>query len=314
MSILISCPKCQKKLKLAETLLGKKIKCPACAAIITVEGEASAAPPADDDEEVPRRPAKKAPPPSDEEDEDEEDRPRKKRSKAARDEEDDDDRPRKGRRKKGKKQGSSSTVLLIVGVVCLVLCGGCGGVGYWFYRIGKGVVADLPANGSGEPLAGPKPATFPAGWKEFRSPQYGFSVMLPGTPAESPFTDEKGCEYRLAVPAEQPLALVTTGYWIHKMELDGADESPLGIEFSLGSQVTIGNAHVRGKKAFNEKSGTFAGKPGRAWDVKDDQGRVWHFRACVSGTKAYIVGAGPETVIPAADAERFFASFELLAR
>ncbi len=191
MSVIVSCPKCQKKLKIEDNVLGKNIKCPGCAAVFATKapGAAAAAPPApvkaapaapkkapppddEDEDEAPRRPAKAAPKAARDDDDEEDDRPAKKpAAKAARDDddededrptkkpaakksradddEDEDDRPAKGaakrRRpaddddedddrpaKKEKKKGGAGKVLAIIGVIVLLLCGGCGGLGYYF--------------------------------------------------------------------------------------------------------------------------------------------------------------------------------------
>jgi hypothetical protein len=118
MSVQIECPKCQKKLKIEDNLLGKNIKCPACAAVFAVKAPASsttaavpppartdpepprkAVPPPDDDEdEAPRRPDKAAPKARDD---DEDDRPAKPAAKKSRNDDDDyDDRPKKSSAKR----------------------------------------------------------------------------------------------------------------------------------------------------------------------------------------------------------------------
>jgi hypothetical protein len=54
MPIALGCPKCSKKLKLADTLAGKAVKCPQCATVLRVPGTAAAA----------VKPAPAAPPPA----------------------------------------------------------------------------------------------------------------------------------------------------------------------------------------------------------------------------------------------------------
>ncbi len=46
MPIALGCPKCSKKLKLADTLAGKAVKCPQCATVLRVPGTAAAVKPA----------------------------------------------------------------------------------------------------------------------------------------------------------------------------------------------------------------------------------------------------------------------------
>src|SRR4051794_30693722 len=87
MPITIACSQCDKKLKVPDNLVGKKVKCPSCQAIIQVpaadEGDA---PP--EDEGVTKRPASRPAPARSSEDEDEsEPRPRRRRQEADEDEE-----------------------------------------------------------------------------------------------------------------------------------------------------------------------------------------------------------------------------------
>ena len=343
MSIQTTCPQCEKILKFADNYLGRNIKCPECATIFRVKpaanGSSSAAPPARTAAIAPRR----QPPPPDAEDEDETPSPpaRAATNEVEDDEDDEDDRPkrsagkksRKDRRvRKRKKKGSAGTVLLIGGVLGLLPCGGGGGLAYYLYvrtvnAVGGALTegfSKLPTalesegtakKSGGEPLAGPKPASFPAGWKEAREDKYGFRVMLPGTfkPDILNLNKEGDATFALDVPAEQD-GWVKSGYWIHITAYEGAEE-PAKAEYLLGQQPIFGELHVEGGKSINVKKGTFAGKPGIAWDVEPTKGGgVWHFRCCIAGGKAFMLGVGPDPKISAADADRFFASFELRAK
>jgi hypothetical protein len=295
-----------------------------------------ASPPEDDKEALPRRPARadKGRDADDEEDDrpkkpaarkpregddEEDDRPRKpaaKKRPAADDDDDEDARRDRSRGRKPKKKGSGATVALIIGGVVLFLCAGCGGVAYWLYRAGRDVAGQISsglevdkAQGDKTPLAGPKPATFPPGWKEFRSDQYGFSAWLPGAPRAGDLNNASDADFTLDVPADQPLGPSSSGYWIGVVVKE--EEHPLGPEFMLKTYMKLGEAHAGLGTALNERSGTFAGKPGRAWNVRTHQGGVWHFRACAAGKVVYLLGAGPEDKVPAADADKFFSSFEV---
>jgi hypothetical protein len=208
MSVIVSCPKCQKKLKIEDNVLGKNIKCPSCAAVFATKAPAGAAapppppppaktapaapkkappPPDDDEEEAPRRPAKAAPkadldddeddrpakkpaakkarddddddePPAKksraDDDEDEDDRPAKKgaakKGRASDDDDDDDDRPAK----KEKKKGGSGKVLAIIGVIVLLLCGGCGSIGAYLWYKGSEIVGGAITNAQAQ-MTGP---------------------------------------------------------------------------------------------------------------------------------------------------------------
>jgi len=124
MPVVVNCTKCQKKLKIPDELLGKKVKCPTCSAVFTAEASegveeerpvpkpAVKRPPVEDeDDDVPAPKAKRKPVVDDDDDEgvsskpskrkpvaddDDEDEPPKKTSKRKVDDDDDeDDAPRK---------------------------------------------------------------------------------------------------------------------------------------------------------------------------------------------------------------------------
>jgi WD40 repeat protein len=137
MPFLVTCP-CGKKLRVADENEGKKVRCPACQALVVARPESAAKPapqgPHEEESETKRRPASReveededrpARKPAREADPDENDeapaRPRRK--KAARDDEEDGDRPAKTAKKKGSK------AWLWVGCGCSsLLFLGCAGV------------------------------------------------------------------------------------------------------------------------------------------------------------------------------------------
>lgn len=148
MSLSVACPGCQARYRLADGSEGKKVKCKKCGVPFTVQPAAAAepetgiapsspakvkqrAPVAEDPlgEDRPRRRAK-----DDEDDDGAEDRPRR-RARANAD--DDDDRPR--RRRHNAKQSSGSNVGLIIGGVVLGVLLLGGGVGYFFWSVGRTV-------------------------------------------------------------------------------------------------------------------------------------------------------------------------------
>jgi predicted Zn finger-like uncharacterized protein len=103
MSETATCPKCQRSLRIPDSLLGQRVKCPACATTFTASANgAGASPP--EEEEAPPRPERRSrrPPPRDEEEEAPRRRP-------ARQEEDEDERPisRKIRRDEEDEEGPS---------------------------------------------------------------------------------------------------------------------------------------------------------------------------------------------------------------
>ncbi len=120
MPVVVNCTKCQKKLKIPDELLGKKVKCPTCSAVFTAEASEAVAedrpaprpaakkPPVEEDDDVPAPKAKRKPVDDDDDeevsakpskrkvvDDDDEDEPPKKMSKRKSDDDDDDDAPKK---------------------------------------------------------------------------------------------------------------------------------------------------------------------------------------------------------------------------
>jgi hypothetical protein len=121
MSILVNCPSCERKLKVPDELLGKKVKCPGCATIFTAEEiEETVA----SEEEAPRQPRR----PAREEESLEEERPRRaaRRSSPPPDEDDYDDemeiRPRRRGRSRAREAVNGPAIgLLITGIIGVVL-------------------------------------------------------------------------------------------------------------------------------------------------------------------------------------------------
>jgi predicted Zn finger-like uncharacterized protein len=86
---LISCPHCQKKLRVPENLLGQPVKCPTCSQVFTADPKAASGEPPPE----PARPTAV----SRRREEDDEDAPRPRRSRVAAEEDEEDDRPRRRR-------------------------------------------------------------------------------------------------------------------------------------------------------------------------------------------------------------------------
>jgi predicted Zn finger-like uncharacterized protein len=116
MSEVVNCPKCERKLRVPEELLGKKVKCPTCSETFTAAAAAGGgeAPLAPVDEPAPRRPR--------DEDIQEEDRPSRRPPRR-----DDDrgyaDEPPRRRRSSGDYQPHRGTLILVFGILGLVVCG-----------------------------------------------------------------------------------------------------------------------------------------------------------------------------------------------
>jgi hypothetical protein len=127
----VNCPHCGKKLRVPDTLLGKRVKCVSCGEAFVAEADgveepeggpppgskAGRRPPAEDEERVqdrPRRGRARA------EEDEEEERPRRGRRRDEEDEEEEDDRPRRKRRR-GAASGAfvkaPAIALLVVGIL-----------------------------------------------------------------------------------------------------------------------------------------------------------------------------------------------------
>jgi predicted Zn finger-like uncharacterized protein len=111
MNLTISCPSCQRTLRVPESLLGQAVKCPSCAHNFTApEHVEDDAPPRPASDRPSRRPA--APPPED--DSDDEQRISKRRARADDYEEDYEDRPRRSRRRRDEKPGKVQAIAIMV--------------------------------------------------------------------------------------------------------------------------------------------------------------------------------------------------------
>jgi hypothetical protein len=123
MAIAVSCPHCDGRLKLADKLAAKTVKCPKC-------GKAFKAASEEDDEldeaieERKERPAPSRSRRERDDDEDDDDRPRSRRHDDDDEDDDDDDRPRRSRRKSKQKKSNTGLIIGLCaggGVLVLVL-------------------------------------------------------------------------------------------------------------------------------------------------------------------------------------------------
>lgn len=131
---LVSCPDCQRKLRVPDELVGKLVKCPTCGQTFTADPATQAPPPdpppnrtdkvartskvardPDEDDDRPRRRSR-----SDRDDEDDDDRPRRRRSRYGRDDDDDDDEDDGRRRRRDLAPHRADTVLTL-GIIGIVL-------------------------------------------------------------------------------------------------------------------------------------------------------------------------------------------------
>jgi predicted Zn finger-like uncharacterized protein len=104
MPTIVQCPSCEKKLRVADELLGKTVRCPGCKTAFTAEGEDEPIE-AELVEEAPRRPRRPVAAADDEEDE-----PRPRRPQEVEDEEKDEPRPRRRPRRINPRREAESAV------------------------------------------------------------------------------------------------------------------------------------------------------------------------------------------------------------
>jgi predicted Zn finger-like uncharacterized protein len=149
MPVRISCPSCNKALRVPDASLGRKVRCPACSTAFTAE-----APPEEETEGIQTAPTSDSGAAASETDEEESDAirkepvPRRKRPPAAEEpEEEDEDAPRRGRRRRGRdprapKRSHHGPIVMTLGIlsmifplVGLVLLVCCGALGSWLSAI-----------------------------------------------------------------------------------------------------------------------------------------------------------------------------------
>ncbi len=138
----VSCPDCQRKLRVPNELVGKLVKCPTCGQTFTADPAAQAPPPPppspveekaprtskvsrdedDEDDERSRRPRCALRRDDDDDDDDDDDRRRRRRSRSARDDDDDDDRGRRRRRRRDLMPHRGSTILAL-GILSFFIAG-----------------------------------------------------------------------------------------------------------------------------------------------------------------------------------------------
>lgn len=118
MSFTISCPSCQRTLRVPESLLGQAVKCPSCAHNFTAPEQAEDEPPPRPASERPSR--RPAPPPED--DYEEAPRPSKRRSRDEDYDDDSDDRPRRSRRREEEKPGKVQAIAIMILIGGIIAC------------------------------------------------------------------------------------------------------------------------------------------------------------------------------------------------
>ncbi|HXG12973.1 MAG TPA: zinc-ribbon domain-containing protein [Gemmataceae bacterium] len=122
MPTIVDCPSCERKLRVPDDMLGKKVKCPKCGTTFTARGDDGGRPVADGDEPPGRSAVQERS--SQAEERYEEDRPPRRPRDEYEDEEEDDYRQPMRRRRRSRGEPHRGTLILILGIgsiACLVL-------------------------------------------------------------------------------------------------------------------------------------------------------------------------------------------------
>lgn len=162
MSVQIQCPKCERRYTLADTLIGKRIRCKDCQTVIEVPG----AEPREESANSPRDAVRAGTPlaPS--------------RQRAREDNDDDDyDRPRQ-RRKRSRQESGSSAIIWVVGICCGLVVAVIAGVLAWVLLSKK--MAAQPHMQA--PLEVKRPGKFPLDKIDAKLPQDPVQAADPGPP------------------------------------------------------------------------------------------------------------------------------------
>jgi predicted Zn finger-like uncharacterized protein len=143
MPVSVSCPSCERKLRVPDELLGKRVKCPGCKNTFTAE-DPDAVVDVDviEEEERPRRPVRRPEPPQDDEGIQEERRPAQRRRREAEDDDEEYEEERPRRRKRRSRSKSAARQAVAIPAIGLMVVAGLGLVLnliqiVWFLRSGQ---------------------------------------------------------------------------------------------------------------------------------------------------------------------------------
>jgi hypothetical protein len=308
MSVLLACTECGRKLKVPETALGKKVKCPSCSAQF-VAAEPDEAPAA----------AKATPPPRTNPD-GLTDRPAPRRAPG--------DGPAPRREAPPKKSGPP--LLLILGILggVFVLCAGVLGVGGFFvYRavsktgekVRQSVAEAKQAIEAANNNKGPGPGMNPmqadgipdAEWRDFAPAGGRFSARFPGTPAPAPLVGPGSVtKYMLQRPHENKVFVVLYSDAPDAPDPQGTLQLAANLERDNLVRATRGAPVV-------DKAITLGAYPGREFQIRTGReffiSRLFFVRAGKGGRLYQLMIGGPGIKPDAGDAARFFNSFKIEA-
>ncbi len=149
-------------------------------------------------------------------------------------------------------------------------------------------------------------------WKEFESKEGGFSVMMPGPPAEKrqTFNTQLGSvDARFfTVEAERGSSVYMVVYGDYPEALMATEDK--GLLLDAARDGAVGN--IQGT-LLSEREISIGGHPGRELQVQSSDGKLsLQIRIYLVGSRQYqVVMVSPKSSTPAADRDRFFDSFKL---
>jgi WD40 repeat protein len=304
MAIVILCPSCERKLRIPEEALGKKVKCPGCSSTFVAEAKSAASPA----EEEPVEEIREVEPPADKR------HALRERPGAAvpilqpirdwGDEDDDEDESRSRRptaesRPKKKSRVGLLVGLLIGGLLLLLLAGGGAIAGIIYWRLNKSIDASA--------------------WKDFSPPDSRCHVLMPGTPQNTPIA-----ENFMAVPAAQAvqprkyvldlLQSERIGFLLIHMNIpDGADSQRV-FQTAYAGERDRAAITYNGKLVsdIDIRLGEFAGKE---FQVRASDGGMAIMRMYLvqgSPSRVYMISAyGARARPDSPDVVKFFNSFRI---
>jgi hypothetical protein len=142
----ISCPNCQKTLRLPENMLGKRVRCPGCQeTFVAAAPEEEPVEPVEEEEGVQERPSQRSRPRRDEDGDRDRDRRRRRRNN-----EEDDDEIVRGRPHRGGTVLTLGILALVFAFCCPLVCWIVGGIGLSMAGADLGLMARRRMDRSGQ--------------------------------------------------------------------------------------------------------------------------------------------------------------------
>lgn len=277
--IQVTCPGCDRKLRLDDTLAGKKVRCPTCRAVCAVPAPEPPVPDLMLPEDLPaRRPVITAelaePEPHDAEPVEE-------------------PRPRRRLRDVAAPPSTFRWVGLIVALVAVVF----GGVAFFVaYQFSSGLVSGLLGRG---PVLS---------WRAFSPPGSGYTVDMPGEPVENNDNLPPGSRKFVLIKASARMIFIAA-------HLDAPDMTPTAgnLRMLLAAEKDLMLEKTKGK-VISEVDVTLGGVAGKEVRLQAADGSVItervYLRPNGPGSRCYIIAAGGMGNDPAT--ARFLASYRFL--